>query len=893
MASITAEQAKIIHAIRMLRGDFVGKYAPFALKVKNKDGQVVPFVPNTAQKYFHGRLERQLKEQQQVRALVLKGRQQGISTYVAGRYYYRTTGEKGLKTYILSHESRSTTNLFNMVKRYHDHCPPAVKAKLRASNARELLFDALDSGYGVGTAGNADVGRGETIHLFHGCLAEGTLVVMPNGDLVPVEALTVGDPVITKSGQVTHITVASAQQKPCLEVSLRGLTSFPLRATPEHKFWTKDGWRELGGITVGDEIGFPVAKIRKHIQYFDFPCEPPVRQQSGGRWHKPISDVIDATEELGRVLGLFLAEGTIKYQSHKSGHAASVQFAVHRDEVARTLEWLETFEGYFSSASVSHREPSLTSVVSVYGRSFAKFVEDLCGETDNKRLPMMWRDCGEPFCQGLLHGYLEGDGHIEKTCRRIRATSVRPAITVGMRDLAASLGYGWAGIDYKVAAVRDGRNERAAFTFALCGEGVDEYCGRYGYSLPPRKNAATRSLVPNAANSTRVADGYAWLRVRSLETCGTQNVYDFEVADEEHSYCILHGATHNSEAAYWDNADEIMSGLGQAIPQGKGTEVILESTSAGLGNMFAEMWSAAETGKSDYQAVFIPWYWQDEYTRAAPPDWTPDDEEKEYGELYDLDSGQLYWRHRKIADDFKGDQIRFKREYPANSAEAFQASDNESFIRAAAIYKARQPKKIELTHSRIHIGVDPAWEGNDRTAVFARQGRKSWLLGTMHGLSPMEVAGFVFHKVNAISKDHDYVVMVDSVGLGAGIYDRLRELGVNVIPVNVGETARDPERYANKRAELYAEMRDWLLEEPIPEIPDRNDLHADLLGPQYTYDSRGRLKLESKEDMRKRGVRSPDLGDALAMTFALPNPLNHNALHSQKMLQGRSMNWRA
>jgi len=68
---------------------------------------------------------------------------------------------------------------------------------------------------------------------------------------------------------------------------------------------------------------------------------------------------------------------------------------------------------------------------------------------------------------------------------------------------------------------------------------------------------------------------------------------------------------------------------------------------------------------------------------------------------------------------------------------------------------------------------------------------------------------------------------------------------------------------------MWAEMRAWLEEAPVS-IPDRDDLHADLCGPEYKSDSRGRLKLEKKEDMKKRGIKSPDIADALALTFAEP-----------------------
>lgn len=114
-------------------------------------------------------------------------------------------------------------------------------------------------------------------------------------------------------------------------------------------------------------------------------------------------------------------------------------------------------------------------------------------------------------------------------------------------------------------------------------------------------------------------------------------------------------------------------------------------------------------------------------------------------------------------------------------------------------------------------------------------------------------------------------VFVDVGGLGAGVVDRLRELnyGHALIAVNGGARPTAEDRYVNKRCEMWGRMRDWLLDEPA-QIPDSDSLHADLAAPHYSYDSSSRVKLERKEDMKRRGVRSPDEGDALALTFAEP-----------------------
>src|SRR4051812_33094990 len=136
---------------RKLRGDF-RHYAAKCLKIRTKAGKITPLELNQAQIYLHGRLEAQREKIGKVRALVLKGRQQGISTYIGGRYYWRASHSRGVRVFILTHEQDATNNLFGMVDRYHQHCPALVRPETGSANAKELSFSSLESGYAVGTA---------------------------------------------------------------------------------------------------------------------------------------------------------------------------------------------------------------------------------------------------------------------------------------------------------------------------------------------------------------------------------------------------------------------------------------------------------------------------------------------------------------------------------------------------------------------------------------------------------------------------------------------------------------------------------------------------------------------------------------------------------------------
>ena len=145
-----------LDAVRQLR-DFLPLFARKCLKIKDKGGKIIPLEFNRSQMYLHEQLEAQKARTGKVRAIIVKGRQTTISTYVSSRFYHRTALTRGVQTFILTHEQDATDNLFHMVARFHEHSP--LKPQTGASNAKELYFDILDSGYSVGTAGNKAVGR--------------------------------------------------------------------------------------------------------------------------------------------------------------------------------------------------------------------------------------------------------------------------------------------------------------------------------------------------------------------------------------------------------------------------------------------------------------------------------------------------------------------------------------------------------------------------------------------------------------------------------------------------------------------------------------------------------------------------------------------------------------
>ena len=326
---------------------------------------------------------------------------------------------------------------------------------------------------------------------------------------------------------------------------------------------------------------------------------------------------------------------------------------------------------------------------------------------------------------------------------------------------------------------------------------------------------------------------------------------------------------HGSEIAFWANASEHAKGIMQAVPDASGTEIILESTANGVGNYFHQMWQKAEGGLSDFIAVFVPWFWQEEYTREIPQDFKLNHVEQHVRDTYNLTDGQIAWRRYKIIDlsiNGQDGEKSFCQEYPCNANEAFQLTGENTFIDSAIVMKARKGEAEK--YGPLIIGVDPARFGDDRTSIIMRQGRVAFGLQSYAKKDTMEVTGIVHNLINA---HRPAKVFIDVGGLGAGVVDRLFELGhrETVVSVNAGSSPLDEKKYANKRAEMWGLCALWLQEIPN-QIPDTDSLHADLCGIRYTFDSNSRLVMEKKEDMKKRGIRSPDESDALCLTFAYP-----------------------
>lgn len=339
---------------------------------------------------------------------------------------------------------------------------------------------------------------------------------------------------------------------------------------------------------------------------------------------------------------------------------------------------------------------------------------------------------------------------------------------------------------------------------------------------------------------------------------------------------------HGSEFAFWRNPQMHLAGLGNTVADMPGSEIILESTGNGQGNAFHLMWQEAEAGNNGFIAIFVPWYWQEEYRLPVRDKFELSPEDEKYMRAYELDMEQMQWRANKIAQYGKGFAWLFDQEYPATASLAFQSSTLNPLISPSDVMAAVNSKYFDQVGALI-VGVDPAGDGAndpDRTAFVFRRGRVIPRVEYHKSKTTMQIVGMLVEIWNTERPD---AIIIDKGGLGAGVVDRLQEMNVPVIGINSAERDMDSDTYENIRAGMWWRMKEWFENSPV-RMPNDAALISDITAPQPDEHSTGRKLLESKKKMAKRGIRSPDGGDALALTFSVPVAKRADAVGGFQMM---------
>ncbi len=254
-------------------------------------------------------------------------------------------------------------------------------------------------------------------------------------------------------------------------------------------------------------------------------------------------------------------------------------------------------------------------------------------------------------------------------------------------------------------------------------------------------------------------------------------------------------------------------------------------------------------------------------------------------------SGLFFKTHHALASEWKTyhvsclDSPRVARDFVKQIADTYGPESNAYRVRVLGEFALREDDTLipaELVDSAmgrdvvpdakepVVYGLDVARFGDDRSVLCKRRGNVVLEFKVWQGLDLMQLTGAI---VNEAKIDAPSEVCVDSIGLGSGVADRLREVGpqlklaFSVRDVNVSEASAMNPQAAKLRDELWLSVKEWLNARAC-KLPKMDDLRQELVAPTYTFTSNGKIKVEGKQEMKRRGMRSPDLADSLCITFA-------------------------
>ncbi len=827
-------------------------YCRINLKIRTKEGEIVPFVWNDAQRMLHEAIEKQLAHAGWVRAIVLKGRQQGCSTYVAARFFKRVSTQFGKRCMILAHLDAATQNLFGIVNTFYDLSDSTLRPVAKHNSGSELSFAKLRSGYKVATAGSKNAGRSDTVQYLHGSEAafwpNAESIMAGLGQTVP---LTAGSEVILEStaNGMTNLfrqmwALAVAGESDFVPVFIPWFVQREYRRTVPARFELTDNdtrYMEAFGLDM-EQMAWRQAKINTDFAGDDdwFNQEYPAciavgERVSTNRGLIPIEQV---------VAGDVTPFGTVT-QSQKSG--------------TKKVYRLTTKEGYSVLATADHRikladSDSFVELQDGVGETIELSTVMLAEEQYTARWPRT------PVIEsrieinervGLFLGLYMGDGslshnmlsivHDAKDTDAIELSSDLIEMLSGDRPARRVTGSKRGCVE-----VRQSRIDHTEFLLGIGAAEDSEWGARRKVCVPECIFRSPREVVKEFLRGVFEADGFAgydFPRV-VLFSKYEQFLRDIQIL------LLAFGIT-SRRASLVKKA-----GSGKKYV---GHELHLRRAEA---EKFVEQIGFVSNRKRERAESW-----------AAMPAATTGRKRK-----------KLRMADKVVAIELVGETDVYDLSVPG--LERFDASGvvvhncpdmaflkvgHKPLINTLAVQAARNANDAHMERIGAHVvGLDPA-RGGDTSTFIHRQGRVAWGIERMNVRDTMLVAG---RAARMLVDDKTIArLFVDVGGIGAGIYDRLVELGygARVTAVNFGGKATDARRYFNKRCEMWGEMAEWIEDDIPPSIPDDDQLHADLTAVSGDrYSSNGQLKLQSKEDIKKELGRSPDDGDALALTFAEP-----------------------
>ncbi len=671
----------------------------------------------------------------------LKSRQLGVTTVSLAIDLFWCATHPRMLGVIVADTDKNSAFFRTVLKGYYNSLP----AEFRGSGFEKIRDNAAGMEFSNGSrldflvAGerkkNWGEGRGYT--LAHMCMAKGTPVVLEHGRIKPIEDVKVGDRLLTHTGKdATVIDVAGQPGVGKRIVRIQPWLGHGINYTDWHKIPTQRGLLEAKDVRKTDLLIMPVRKITGGTKVVRLPES---RGRSGthfvdaagrfvsahadgailrerGRWVNVegagSGHEMALTEEVGFAIGYYLAEGCLKQT--RVGEFSGVIFARHRGEKDYADRAIAALRPFTTKSRRTHdREESLTSTDEIYGTPLATWIAETFGQREDKFISDEVFSWGKEFCRGLLCGLLTGDGSKTATTaqcyslNQVVLPTTRSSLAMQARDIAASLGLGWASIAFKEGGVHSGRNCKPCWRVTWNGAAAASLRSMMG--LPE-----IRREGHNYTNKYVLEDDRVLIRIRSIEEMPDEpEIWDISVDHQDHTFRTPYMATGNTEVAAYGTPEGIASFRETLAESNEDRLFIWESTAKGM-NQWKSMYDAAKEDRYTKRAMFIGW-WSKAINSIARKDprfgdfgsQPPDFEEKEKVALVlqrhgvSISMEQLAWRRWRDADS-SVDKADLDQNQPWLEEEAFVQS-GYSFFATRVVSKMLEKVYDVATHGIVYF----------------------------------------------------------------------------------------------------------------------------------------------------------------------------------------------
>lgn len=619
------------------------------------------------------------------------------STLITGLFLHDTMFTPNTSSVIVAHTVDASMSLFEKVLFMFNSVPEVLRPHLKYRNRKELFFDRINSSFYVGSAETKDFGRGRTIINLH-CLHPDVLILGENGFIKKISEI--GVPTKEWNGDLISIEIFNNSKNPII-------------VTPDHNILTQNGWKRADMITLYDKIAQPKRKINNILKFLDFKIPVLKRHwytknvnlqdiskdysvgmtleeiskkynihcQTVKRYLKIVLEEIGTkivgykhidlplTEEFGWIVGIALAEAWIGNNNGQIAFTLNINEKNYANKIVSFFKknFIKTNHRSNETTFIHHylkfKDKAKRQVILICSKVWADFFREYFylepKKGKEKYIPDWVFDTNKEFCEGLIRGYLDGDGSNYKNKNRndVEAYSVRPQITYQIRDLLCALGYGWS----SVQKYENGIN------LCLRGKTFNKYANQ-------KHREDLKKYKYDDSNSE-----YIFQNVKEIEKVYYKGpVYDL-INQPDHRFRTVAGIVHNcSECSSPSWSRDFLDGLLESVPSSG--VVIMESTARGEGGLYFDYYFDAKNGKNEYRNHYYRWFDHLEYHEPLPEgtiveefvesyDW----DEQELVRKYKVSPYQIQWRRSKK----RRLRMKFIQEYP-------ELDDVDAFIKTGS-----------------------------------------------------------------------------------------------------------------------------------------------------------------------------------------------------------------